>query len=478
LASLLLSGPVVAQPTITAVLNGASFDAGVAPGSIISIFGTGLASQTAQAANVPLPTSLGGTSVAIRGNGNVPLYFVSPTQINAVVPFQISVLALASAKSFSLAAPPTVTVTTSAGTSKPYALEVRQAVPGLFTASGDGKGQALIFNPDFSVATQLLSGHTYIAYAAGLGAVSPVPPLGYGGFFVEPLNRVSAPTKIVVGEQEITPDFAGIAPLLVNVYQINFTLPSDFVPATDRIFVRGQGWQSNVASFPVPSSNLVAQGTAQALYPYTLQAGGTMPTLTFGLLLEVGEYTLQVNLPGSNQPVRIAAVTDAGSTVVRLDENGGTWNCQATQTAPAISARSLNFWYLWPTTLLLDFIQYTQQTVGSASFSFPTLAFPDDVVPATRVDPVWMNVVTQIPAVNSLSSPLLNGSMQSACTVANGVFTVNGTTNLPISRFGGFRMLPYAPFPTRTSTFKLYVNGQVIAQDQVTYPVTPLVLAN
>ena len=98
LAGLLLSTPIVAQPTILAVVNAASYDAGVAPGSIISIFGTGLASQTAQAANVPLPTSLGGTSVAIRGNGNVPLYFVSPTQINAVVPFQISVLALASAK--------------------------------------------------------------------------------------------------------------------------------------------------------------------------------------------------------------------------------------------------------------------------------------------------------------------------------------------------------------------------------------------
>jgi hypothetical protein len=67
--------------------------------------------------------------------------------------------------------------------------------------------------------------------------------------------------------------------------------------------------------------------------------------------------------------------------------------------------------------------------------------------------------------------------MQPACNVANGVFTVNGTANPAISRFGGFRMLPYAPFSTRTSTFKLYVNGQVIAQDQVSYPVTPMVLA-
>ena len=383
LAGLLLSTPVVAQPTIAAVLNGASYDAGVAPGSIISIFGTGLANQTAQAANVPLPTGLGGTSVTINGNENLPLYFVSPTQINAVVFFGILVLALAS--NGPLLAPPTITVTTSAGTSKPYALEVRPAVPGLFTTSSDGKGQAMIFNPDFSAATQLLPGHTYIAYAAGLGAVSPVPIAGYGGTFVEPLNRVVAPVQIVVGEQVITPDFAGIAPELVNVYQINFTLPPDFVPATDRIFVQGPGWQSNVASFPVPPSGLVAQGTAQALYPYTPPTGGMMPTVSIGMLLEVGEYTLQVGLPSGNQPVRIAAVTDAGSTVVRLDQNGGAWSCQTTQTAPAVSERTADFSYLYPTTPILDFLAFA----GSVPFPYP---FPDDIIPLSRLDPVWLEL--------------------------------------------------------------------------------------
>lgn len=278
LAGLLLSTPLVAQPTIAAVLNGASFDAGVAPGSIISIFGTALANQTAQAANVPLPTSLGGTKVTITvpptSSGgkssldDLPLYFVSATQINGVVPFGIP-LVYSTNSDRSQSTFSTITVTTSAGTSKPYALEVRQVVPGLFTTSSDGKGQAMIFNPDFSAATQLLPGHAYLAYAAGLGGVSPVPLQGYGGALAEPLNRVTAPVQIIVGEQEITPDFAGVAPTLVNVYQINFTLPPDFVPTTDRIFIRGQGWQSNIASFQVSPSNLLAQGTVQALYPYT-----------------------------------------------------------------------------------------------------------------------------------------------------------------------------------------------------------------
>jgi hypothetical protein len=153
-----------------------------------------------------------------------------------------------------------------------------------------------------------------------------------------------------------------------------------------------------------------------------------MPTLTLGVLLEVGKYTLQVNLPSSNQPIRIAAVTDAGSTVVRLDNSGGTWSCQTTQTAPAVAERTGDFSYLYTITPILDFTS----AGGSVPFPYP---FPADIMPLSRLDPVWLSAVAQIPAVNSLSPPELNGSMQPACNVASGVFTVNDTTNLAISRF-------------------------------------------
>lgn len=458
----LLSTPAAAQPTISAVLNGASYDAGAAPGSIISIFGAGLASQTVQAANVPLPTTLGGTSVTISGQGSIPLYFVSSTQINAVVPFQAPVYT-------GPGAAPTVTVTTSAGTSQPFNLEVRPAVPGLFTTSGNGQGQALIFNPDFSAATQLVPGQSYIVYATGLGGVQPVPLPGAGGATAEPLNRVVAPTQILVGETAITPDFSGISPGLVNVYQVNFTVPADFVPASDRIFVQAQGWQSNAASFQVPPSNLVAQGTIQALYPYAPPGGGMMSPVTFGLLLEAGAFTVQVTVPtasnGNSQLVRVAAVTDAGSTVVQLDSNGVTGGgCGAAQTGVTSAERAGNFSYLLPSTRILDF------AAGPS-----LLPFPNNEIPLSRLDPVWVNVMGKIPlAGNALAAPNLNGSVQATCSMAGNIFSVNSTTNQSLSTFGGLRMLPYAPFGTRTSTFKLYVNGVVIAQEQVQYPTLPL----
>src|SRR6185436_8287658 len=74
------------------VVNGASFAPApvpVAPGSIISIFGINLAPSIATADRVPLPTDLASTSVRINGT-LAPLFFVSPGQINAQLPFEVA----------------------------------------------------------------------------------------------------------------------------------------------------------------------------------------------------------------------------------------------------------------------------------------------------------------------------------------------------------------------------------------------------
>jgi uncharacterized protein (TIGR03437 family) len=80
---------------ITATVSGPTLTGGAAqsvlgPGTIISILGTNLAAQTASApANAQtLPVDLGGVEVYIDGI-RLPLIFVSPTQINAQVPFEV-----------------------------------------------------------------------------------------------------------------------------------------------------------------------------------------------------------------------------------------------------------------------------------------------------------------------------------------------------------------------------------------------------
>src|ERR1043165_603597 len=77
---------LAAQAQNLRVVNAASLAAGsVQPGSIITIFGTRLATGVAAAGDVQKPpVNLGGVTVSIGGSA-AALFYVSPTQINAVV---------------------------------------------------------------------------------------------------------------------------------------------------------------------------------------------------------------------------------------------------------------------------------------------------------------------------------------------------------------------------------------------------------
>src|ERR1700736_39897 len=70
-----------AQPVVSAVLNAASYDALVSPGCLVSIFGSNLA---------PAPASAAGVSVSVAGL-SAPLLYVSPGQINALIPFETAI---------------------------------------------------------------------------------------------------------------------------------------------------------------------------------------------------------------------------------------------------------------------------------------------------------------------------------------------------------------------------------------------------
>ena len=70
------------------VINAASFAPPgnpISPGQFITLFGTGLAKSN-QTAAAPYPATLNGVSVLI-GNRPAPIYFVSPGQLNVLVPF-------------------------------------------------------------------------------------------------------------------------------------------------------------------------------------------------------------------------------------------------------------------------------------------------------------------------------------------------------------------------------------------------------
>ena len=77
-----LAGPATSS---AGILNAASSLPAIAPGTLIAIFGSNLATSTAQFSAAPLPMSLATTSVSINGTP-APLLYVSPGQVNAQVP--------------------------------------------------------------------------------------------------------------------------------------------------------------------------------------------------------------------------------------------------------------------------------------------------------------------------------------------------------------------------------------------------------
>jgi uncharacterized protein (TIGR03437 family) len=138
----------------------------VAPESIASLFGQGLAAAAAAADRTPLPTTLSDASVSITDATGVdrwaPLFFVSPGQINCQIP-----------------------VGTASGTATVRAfrqnrvvargqVQIDSVAPGLFTANADGKGApaavALRVSPD-GTQTQL----PVYQCGAAAGSCAPVP---------------------------------------------------------------------------------------------------------------------------------------------------------------------------------------------------------------------------------------------------------------------------------------------------------------
>jgi len=106
----------------------------LAPESVVSAFGVGLAMETVVAASVPLPTQLAGTTVIIRDSQGTerlaPLFFVAPNQVN----YQITPGTPSGAA--------TVTITSGNGQMSRGAVQILSTAPGLFSASASGQGVA------------------------------------------------------------------------------------------------------------------------------------------------------------------------------------------------------------------------------------------------------------------------------------------------------------------------------------------------
>ena len=211
------------------VVNGGSFRAAtepnsaIAPGAIVTIFGTDLASDTEVASEVPLPTMLGETSVTFNGIA-APLFFVSGTQINAQVPFEL----------VAGAGLVTVQVTRGGETSTAQPVAIAAVSPGIFTQNEQGTGPgAILHAADFqpvSESNPAQTGEFLLIFCTGLGPVLPEVASGNVAPGTEPLAETLSTPMVNIGGIPAEVGYSGLAPGFVRLYQVNVEVPVGVSP--------------------------------------------------------------------------------------------------------------------------------------------------------------------------------------------------------------------------------------------------------
>jgi len=214
-----------AQPTLPAagVTNAASFASGaVAPGEIVSLFGSALGPAVGASLQLTNPllvaNALAGVHVLFDGVPS-PLAYASAGQVNAVVPYAVAGRSTT-----------TLQVEYLGALSAPLSLPVAAAVPGLFTSTASGKGQgAILNNSDYSVnsaANPVPIGAYVDIYLTGAGVTSPASVDGL--LVTAPFPQLPPNTVTVTMGGVPCPNvvYAGAAPYLISgLTQITVQVP-------------------------------------------------------------------------------------------------------------------------------------------------------------------------------------------------------------------------------------------------------------
>ena len=333
------SSPPASVPSVppNGVVDGAGFSARISGGGIGSIFGTNLAAAATSASTLPLPTTLGGTTVMMNGI-SVPLFFVSPLQINFQVPWEMPSSATA-----------TLTVTTAAGTSAPITVALSAAAPGIFTigtANSATQGAIQIANTTTLVAPvgavpglvsrPATTGDILTIYCSGLGAVTNAPADGSGAS-VTSLSYAQAQVGVTIGGQSATPLFAGLAPGFVGLYQVNVQLPAGVAAGNAvPVFVSTADLNSNTATIAVQYSITGAQIQSLTLSASAVASGGTVTgSVVLSTAAPSGGAMVALSSGSSEASVPATVTVPAGATSARFTVSAGTVSSNQTVTITA-----------------------------------------------------------------------------------------------------------------------------------------------
>ena len=419
---------------------------------------------------MPLPTALGDTTVTLDGEA-LPLYFVSPQQINAQLPFDMEANAYGAMSSM-------LVVSSKAGTSQPLRLNISPSAPAIFTFLKDGKVRPILIDITDPEDWRLTGGVTpetkaAVLYATGLGVTDPPAVAGSGGRSTPPFNDVANKVKVWLGNRNIPINWQGLAPGMPGVHQLNLRIPDDLQPASDLLYLKAGGYTSSVmeAELPAPDELTGVSGAIQSLVPcdrpddpicQAVGSTGDYHQVTYSPMGIVGQFTMQIEIPAAGAVYDVLAIAEGLTASVHIAKDGD-W--AADITVPTAQAKFGDF----SSTSLptLEFLSGCQ-----AQSDYCGLPFPGSIIPSSRLDPSVNHAMTLLPVANVTTQGSANGSFHATGAVAPGTaFRIDSENLAEISRFGGYVNVPWPAETARTMTFSLFVNGQLIASQDVGYQV-------
>lgn len=215
--------------TTQSIVNGATQTVeALAPNAIATLYGTNLAFSTRAVAATDIvgglmPTSLDGVGVWVN---SIPcsLFLVSPTQINFLIPYELT--------------PGTVTlIVARQGVAGPgVSIQLNAASPGLFVWNGNDAIALHLNGQLVSTSAPAVGGEIIIVYASGLGRTAPDATAGQLANIPAPLVKQSG-LQVLLNGTPTGPGsilYAGLAPGFAGLYQVNVQLPHT-LPANPQI---------------------------------------------------------------------------------------------------------------------------------------------------------------------------------------------------------------------------------------------------
>lgn len=282
LVLLVLSATAMAQPTITAVLDGGSYTNNIAQGSVFVIKGTGLSAAGYVAATAPIyPDALNTVSItltAVTGGAVVTPLMVYTYNVSGVNQLAAVLPSSAAVGAYDLR------VANGASTSAPFRTNVVASKPGIVTASNDGVGpaQATLDNKlilqrtsnqgkiDIFDTRSAHPGERVDLWGTGLG-----PDLASDTGGTSGNQTAAAQIRVLVNGNEVTPAYAGRSQGYPGLDQIALTLPANTaLNCVVTIQVRSGGVLSNAVTIATSTGDACA---ATAVRINEIESSGGTP---------------------------------------------------------------------------------------------------------------------------------------------------------------------------------------------------------